>query len=894
MYRIPRKIKHCLEKDNNVNAATCLIMNHAMPILEKEMFFFPEYTDHGVDHVNRVLAICEKLISRETWRFMTPEDMSVLILSVTFHDLSMHIGFEQFQHLISRDYSTSICVEDIDWKKMWDEYMREIRHYNAEQTKEIFGESVFVKEIPTQKASVDYSHLLVIGEFLRRHHHELSKEIVVNGILDTEGNFYQFFNEELSEQYKSANINELISHAVISHCNNLWDVVLEMENKYGRYSIDQLYKVHIIYVMTVLRLADYLDISPKRAPLQLSMLEKWESPASRKQWEINQSVKDIRYDLQNDSEAIYITFAPPKSSEIYLGISLLLKNIQNEFDICWGVLGYLYNNSKEKILLTYRRVLSNFFGQEISEQVNFIPEEVKLRANRNLLNLLIGPLYSYNSSFAIREMIQNAVDACIEKAYLSGPDYSPVITIHLIHNKDAKSRFSIQDNGIGMDKNVIINYFLVAGGSYKYDANWKKLFYRDGTNQIARTGQFGIGVLSSFMLGKYIQVETLCHNTHTKYSFVTTLNNEQIDINKMSIHNEQSGTKISIDISEEKYQEIISGLSSAKYNWRSWYQLSCPRLDIKITDYGRTKKIDSFTISHDEFHEATFDNMAIYWRFGGDNRIFYNRILIPNSHTTNYKGLKNIELSILDSENKLNLSLDRTTVDCKEILEYIEFEICKDYLCCLLSQPDTFFSYEGDNSIFLEIIGEKRTAMEKYRTQFGPVFFNDSGQVHIGFTSKNFLEKHKFLVLYGDPSPEELQPFCDNKYFINICPLDEKGNPKYGIYSNYINYNQLKFKVSTFSETHMKRQYKKYVGDSSHIKIIQQIEYIGNSNPEKGRLPYMSYTYELIKLDFLASLYHKYIAKYCGDIIPWDNKFRTSTEELIREETITELKLHPL
>ena len=73
-----------------------------------------------------------------------------------------------------------------------------------------------------------------------------------------------------------------------------------------------------------------------------------------------------------------------------------------------------------------------------------------------VLNIVINSLYS-NKDIFLRELISNASDACDKRRYRSLTNKSYVssdeLNIFISINKKA-STISIQDNGIGMDKNI--------------------------------------------------------------------------------------------------------------------------------------------------------------------------------------------------------------------------------------------------------------------------------------------------------------------------------------------------------------------------------------------------------------------------------------------------------
>ena len=62
--RIPSKLKARLNKEHATIIDNNLI-NFSHILKEERLFFFPEYTDHGINHIEGVLKSIEKLISDE-------------------------------------------------------------------------------------------------------------------------------------------------------------------------------------------------------------------------------------------------------------------------------------------------------------------------------------------------------------------------------------------------------------------------------------------------------------------------------------------------------------------------------------------------------------------------------------------------------------------------------------------------------------------------------------------------------------------------------------------------------------------------------------------------------------------------------------------------------------
>jgi molecular chaperone HtpG len=81
--------------------------------------FFLGYTDHGEDHLNRVLTACDWLVPDESWPLLTSSDAACLILSVLLHDSAMHLTPASFRRLLSNNEQNKIfpTLDDITWHR---------------------------------------------------------------------------------------------------------------------------------------------------------------------------------------------------------------------------------------------------------------------------------------------------------------------------------------------------------------------------------------------------------------------------------------------------------------------------------------------------------------------------------------------------------------------------------------------------------------------------------------------------------------------------------------------------------------------------------------------------------------------------------------------------------
>jgi len=135
--------------------------------------------------------------------------------------------------------------------------------------------------------------------------------------------------------------------------------------------------------------------------------------------------------------------------------------------------------------------------------------------------MLGGPGLYGDPKAAVRELLQNAFDAVRERvAYCRLKKPNPAAetfeetigndhTVELRFDRDADGYWLIcTDDGIGMNRNIIENHLLVSGAARRRDiSNLERECQRRGFGS-GRTGQFGIGALSYFMLADRVIIET--------------------------------------------------------------------------------------------------------------------------------------------------------------------------------------------------------------------------------------------------------------------------------------------------------------------------------------------------------------------------------------------------
>ena len=149
---LPIRFKNIIDKNQQLDGLLKSTLHvYGEILLENKLYFFPEFTDHGVKHIENVLIASDNLITDDTYEnILTDKDLVFYTLSVILHDIGMHINLDGFNTLIEGDYD-SVKVEQFDtlnWKELWEDFLNEAKKFSGKQLKNIFGNENLTIRIP--------------------------------------------------------------------------------------------------------------------------------------------------------------------------------------------------------------------------------------------------------------------------------------------------------------------------------------------------------------------------------------------------------------------------------------------------------------------------------------------------------------------------------------------------------------------------------------------------------------------------------------------------------------------------------------------------------------------------------------------------------------------------
>ncbi len=610
----PNKLKQLLE-GSTLQSHIWTFADTASKILsDNKLPFFPYYTDHGIDHINRVLQSQVDLVPEDVWtkstgesdpRLLCDADAVVIIGATILHDFAMHLRPAGFLELVSDDTRFKPIAwfdkdheghrADRPWPELWQDYVREARRFSDRQLVNIVGPEAALtwkfEGLPKVVGEWTENHHLIVGEFIRRHHARLAHEIAVYWLPGIPPGEFPAFG--VNKNHDLHDFADLIGLVARSHGTSL-RVCQAYLDQHPQYSSDpRPMRTAVLYPMALLRVADYLQIDGSRAPAVLLQLRDPQSPISVQEWQKHKAVKKFGPSKDPRGWRVIVTDDIPRT--LYLQLQDLLAGIQSEIDHSTAVLDEAYGRYTREGLdalnLAIRRVHSNLNTPGFRSNLPYVPERTGFSSDPNLLSLLVEPLYGKEPSVGVRELIQNSVDAVreldawceargVKKESLDLPDLEADVMVDFTQQDDGQWILRIQDRGIGMTADTIQNYFLRAGASFRNSSAWAKEFTdAEGHSTIPRTGRFGIGAFAIFLLGPSFTLTTrhVHDNSDRGYTCSVSFHEQEIEIHRCE--SRYIGTTIEVLLTEQAVETLKIGTVNKKgptHSSTDWYCLSNP------------------------------------------------------------------------------------------------------------------------------------------------------------------------------------------------------------------------------------------------------------------------------------------------------------------------------
>jgi hypothetical protein len=419
---------------------------------------FPDYTLHDRQHAENVIALIEQLLGPDIEK-LRPLEAAMLILAAYFHDIGMVYQPEELAAL----------GDDEDFRAFLDE--------NPSAYVRVHEEA----EIPRD----------IVVQYCRARH---AKRVSTH--------LFQFESDELL--WSGAGIASQLALLCRSHNEPLETL------RSDDFRTNLLTECDLRMCAILLRLADILDLDDTRSPIAVYdhlRLAKAEGPrmVSDTEWTKHMASCGFRFPAERAPNYLLAFLASPRHPTVENAIRKFLDVVEYELHGCRILLDFC--DPRWRPL-----PLPGSVDRSNITSIGYRSGEYRFSLDRQaLLRLFMGEqLYSDPYVF-IRELLQNAVDACRLNVYLHDvPQDHMEVRISAWEDEVGFYWFRVDDTGIGMDQEIVEKYFLGVGRSYYRSPELQAdLLRKDKPKQkFVAISQFGIGVLSSFIVGDRIEVST--------------------------------------------------------------------------------------------------------------------------------------------------------------------------------------------------------------------------------------------------------------------------------------------------------------------------------------------------------------------------------------------------
>ena len=546
-----------------------------------------EYDIHDERHSEKVIEIIENLLA-EKLNQLSFYEIILLYLSAYLHDSGMALPKWEYEALravegcdeyfdstlnfsIKNDFKSPQTFDEIKAiviKANLFNYDSAKNYIFIENSEDKVIESIsklileyeafrnrYVTELKEKKNTHDYIEFskIIRSEFIRITHHKKAVSNIKN--LKTK------IESAISPYYTNSFLQNL-GNICQAHGENP-DFIKQLPKESEDWENN---KNNIQFLALILRLGDIIHFSSDRAPLSLYSEKQISNEESLKHWKVK--FQDVKYNFSTIEDQISISFqAFCSEPEMYYFLSDYINGIDEEINnfYCLKQNWEKLERFNEYNILLNPTVLRDNIKYDSDV---FIPDEkMKFTLNQaKILNLLMG-VQLYKDQFAcLREVYQNALDTskCL-LAYNKTKGISEKISIEFgigEENLEGRNRKYIYclDHGLGMDKYIVENYLLHIGNSY-YKSKDFDAKNTDWKFDVKPISQFGIGILSCYMIADKLGVTSIYYENQKELSFILSGISERFYYKTPQISDKEKigthGTLIKLFL-KDPYAEVIN------------------------------------------------------------------------------------------------------------------------------------------------------------------------------------------------------------------------------------------------------------------------------------------------------------------------------------------------
>lgn len=399
-FKIHTRLMELSKKQQAVKELCVIVENgvcYAVQRVKTIIRYMDEYTLHDETHLFRVLEHMENIILDDVINMMSPLELALLILSAFYHDIGMAPSERQvkiYKMLITKD-------EELEPAELM--VLKEFQSYCKSNPQ-------LQKRIEVAKNNKDFGRATLlenhrVTEYIRTNHAKNIKSIIRH-IEENE-------KWAMGLTYKEFEFGKYLAKICESHN----EPILELKNNLIHTSIPVASSEYMntLFTCIVLRLADLFDFDAKRTPKVLFEHLDVRDPISLREWQKHRAVnawnigpERIMFSAQCEHPVIEKAirdFCSYIESELN-ACELALKKMH---DLCRPNIGMMYNlDLPSKVDVSNIKAKNDYDGNPLYyyRDLNFSLDQTRI------VNLLMGTSLYGNSAVTLRELLQNAIDAC--------------------------------------------------------------------------------------------------------------------------------------------------------------------------------------------------------------------------------------------------------------------------------------------------------------------------------------------------------------------------------------------------------------------------------------------------------------------------------------------------
>ncbi|OCL26279.1 hypothetical protein U472_09720 [Orenia metallireducens] len=430
------------------------VINYCEKIIEKLdtiKDIFEEYTDHGWSHSKKLLQLGDQLLGDNK---LSSWEIAVFILAVCYHDVGMYCSSEELNEIINSKEFENVYP-----------YLREnIISMNQLNSKD---EQVLERFIQL--------------EFLRRKHNTRSYKWILDKYKKDKEEYY----------FDGIYLWEAVALAAFGHTLNIEELAKRPYST--EFSIGKGITIDLVFITCLLRLTDISHLSRDRALPYIRKSKDFYSQKSLNIWKSYADIADTIPSKNGDCIKVSASCSDYRNHRAIIEAATYIEEeLKREHHILFKT------NSEYKF--SWKFVDTSHVIE--AHDANYIYSGSRFKLNFNkITELLIGSRLYRNKLFALRECLQNSIDA-LNVCKLKNPYLDGYIVIKYCKENNFLEIF---DNGTGMDKEICSNH-LLSIGTESFWVSERRHNDWGAKNNLSIIASHGIGFLSTFMIADKIDV----------------------------------------------------------------------------------------------------------------------------------------------------------------------------------------------------------------------------------------------------------------------------------------------------------------------------------------------------------------------------------------------------